>query len=90
MSTETRAPAAEGRLRYIDALRGVAACWVMFYHHSKVPHDRLPRLLHFPLARGWLGVDIFFVLSGLAHVLNVLVERPTIALLRRVGQARAS
>jgi len=88
MSTETRAPAAQGRLLYIDALRGVAACWVMFYHHGKVPRD-LPYALRWFLGRGWLGVDIFFVLSGFVIAHSVGTSKVTGRFLGRFALRRS-
>ncbi len=41
----------------LTGLRGIAALWVMFFH--------LPATLTWPIVRnGYLGVDVFFVLSG--------------------------
>lgn len=68
---------ARRRLDYIDALRGAACLWVMLHHtfgyqslafmHSAVPSGTW----HRPLAAlsafsniGWLGVNLFLVLSG--------------------------
>ncbi|MEI9919823.1 MAG: acyltransferase [Bacteroidota bacterium] len=44
------------RLRKIDFLRGVAIILVIFRHH--------PFIADKTLAAGWMGVDLFFVLSG--------------------------
>lgn len=62
---------------FLDALRGLAALWVVFYH---VGDDRMPHLLKVipnwiltPVFHwGSLGVAIFFVLSGfvIAHSLR--------------------
>jgi peptidoglycan/LPS O-acetylase OafA/YrhL len=57
------------RFTYIDALRGVAASWVLLYHFAGHLTDnfalqRLPGPLHSFINHGWLGVEIFFVLSG--------------------------
>lgn len=62
------------RLALIDALRGIAAIGVVLYHvylqyllpGAQVP---LPEPVHTVLANGYLGVYIFFVLSGfvIAH-----------------------
>jgi len=54
---------------FVDSLRGLAACAVMLYHYSGgdlcAP---LAEALSFPvvaaLRGGWLGVQVFFVLSG--------------------------
>src|SRR6266704_750332 len=43
------------RLREIDFLRGLAIILVIFSHSSVPP---------FILKAGWIGVDLFFVLSG--------------------------
>jgi peptidoglycan/LPS O-acetylase OafA/YrhL len=45
----------------LDLLRAVAIIWVMLYHldGSRLP-AALPDFVHY----GWMGVDLFFVLSG--------------------------
>ena len=48
------------RLPGLDALRGLAAAWVVLHHAALVgaiPGSAL-------LENGWLGVDLFFALSG--------------------------
>ncbi|HEV7473441.1 MAG TPA: acyltransferase, partial [Pyrinomonadaceae bacterium] len=65
-------PLLEGRLQSIDALRGIAALGVVLYHaitqsSSALPHNlfRLPvRLLQFVSSFGYIGVFLFFVISG--------------------------
>ncbi|EHR01340.1 acyltransferase family protein [Bradyrhizobium sp. WSM471] len=57
------------RFALIDALRGIAALSVLFFHafaggHTPLLHDRLPNLVQWPLNHGNLGVSVFFVLSG--------------------------
>ncbi|HCX30343.1 MAG TPA: hypothetical protein DHU55_11360, partial [Blastocatellia bacterium] len=62
----------EGRLQSIDALRGVAALGVVLYHavlrtENAVPNNffRWPvRLLQFGSSFGYIGVFLFFVISG--------------------------
>jgi peptidoglycan/LPS O-acetylase OafA/YrhL len=50
----------QGRLRGLDTLRALAIVWVMLFHLGW----RLPAILG-PIGRfGWMGVDLFFVLSG--------------------------
>jgi peptidoglycan/LPS O-acetylase OafA/YrhL len=56
------------RLRFIDGLRGVAATVVMFSHLAE--RTRAAALTH----RGYLGVAIFFVLSGFV-ITSVVGER---------------
>lgn len=69
------------RPRYvlIDALRGVAACAVMLYHFTggdlrpgltRLFGEAVLRALH----EGWLGVQVFFVLSGFV-IANTIGDR---------------
>jgi peptidoglycan/LPS O-acetylase OafA/YrhL len=53
----------------IDFLRTVAILWVMAYHLDG-PEVRLPAWTHY----GWMGVDLFFVLSG--YLIGLQVLRP--------------
>ena len=54
------------RLYVIDALRGIAALYVIVFHVVKVPEPDLavPRLLSAVLENGGSGVTLFFVLSA--------------------------
>ena len=47
-----------GRIKSLDGLRGVAILLVLFYH--LLNHGFLYPLFD----QGWMGVDLFFVLSG--------------------------
>ncbi len=66
------------RFHLIDALRGIAAIWVVFYHAYEGSHvdgliESLPDLLVTIVFRmGHAGVPIFFVISGfvIAHSLR--------------------
>lgn len=70
-------PMAE-RLLFIDGLRGVAALFVLVFHfYNNSPYyetfrEMLPQGLCWILGKGWLGVEIFFVISGfvIAHSLS--------------------
>src|SRR5580700_6952106 len=48
------------RLPALDGIRGVAILLVLFYHLFRYDNSLLGRLSH----HGWLGVELFFVLSG--------------------------
>jgi peptidoglycan/LPS O-acetylase OafA/YrhL len=63
------------RLSFIDALRGLAALGVVFYHIEDANHiptleARLPWIGYF-LEYGHFGVPIFFVLSGFVIALSL-------------------
>lgn len=55
------------RLLIIDALRGVAALAVCWFHFTYAfPEFVLPEMVRLSGQPGWLGVYIFFVISGVA------------------------
>jgi peptidoglycan/LPS O-acetylase OafA/YrhL len=58
------APATDQRLRWLDALRGFAACWVVSFHLNK-GGDFAASAYQAAVGVGWLGVIVFFVVSGL-------------------------
>lgn len=69
-----------GRLRAIDALRGISAVLVLVHHGpGALPDSSFPpeRIVGWVEAAGWVGVDLFFVLSGflIAGLLFQDVER---------------
>ncbi|MGY1802117.1 acyltransferase family protein [Blastococcus sp. SYSU D00922] len=73
----------DGEIRALTGLRAVAALWVVAHHFwlfsPDTPWQRPLRPLAPLLEAGWLGVDLFFVLSGfvLAHnYVAVLGRRP--------------
>lgn len=65
------------RIKFLDGLRGVAIAMVVFFH----AYARWPELLvygakyaEFPVAKyGWLGVELFFMISG--YVIYLTVEK---------------
>jgi hypothetical protein len=80
--SQMRINAAPNRLRGLDTLRALAVLVVMLYHltiFGELPARILP-VTYF----GWMGVDLFFVLSGFLIGQQVLKpyargERPSIA-----------
>ncbi len=72
MMAAGRNPLSEGRFESIDALRGIAALGVVFYHAlwqstAAVPNNffRWPvKFLQFLSSFGYIGVFLFFVISG--------------------------
>ncbi len=67
MSEQTAAPAHSPRMFQLDGYRGIAAFMIVFYHLTIVYR------LGGPFARGYLFVDLFFLLSG--FVLAVSTEK---------------
>ena len=65
------APAHASRLFQLDGLRGIAAVLIMLYHLDIVYR------IHGPFSRGYLFVDMFFLLSG--FVLAVSTEKKLLA-----------
>lgn len=78
-----------GRLRVLDSLRGVAILLVLAYHFApQVPTERaLGHAGASLLQIGWVGVDLFFVLSGFL-ITGILLdgERTPGAMLRFYGR----
>ena len=57
----------DGEIRALTGLRIVAAVWVVLHHFEGVVTQAFGeylRPLHPLMATGWLGVDLFFLLSG--------------------------
>lgn len=77
----------------LTGLRGLAALWVVLYHYCSL---YLPALnaewLGGLLSRGYLAVDLFFLLSGfvLAHVYTDAAENKGFAFFRAFMRARVA
>jgi peptidoglycan/LPS O-acetylase OafA/YrhL len=63
------APAFRGHLPALDGLRGVAILLVMMHHFIVESRNPISQLAH----HGWMGVDLFFVLSGFL-ITGILVD----------------
>jgi peptidoglycan/LPS O-acetylase OafA/YrhL len=84
--TMTQAPrprAFEGRSTFIDALRGVAAFGVACYHIARyepapqASRELIPNFLQVWFDHGWMGVQVFFVISGFVIAYSVRNARVT-------------
>ena len=54
----------------LTSIRGIAACWVVLFHFQFwLPHGT-PPVVRRAIGHGYLGVDLFFVLSGYVIALN--------------------
>jgi peptidoglycan/LPS O-acetylase OafA/YrhL len=60
------------RIAVIEAMRGVAALAVALYHFSRPMHTEPARWLG---GYGWLGVDAFFIISGVVVPLSLVGRR---------------
>ncbi len=58
----TTAPSSHRRIPELDGLRGIAILLVMLFHFS--PHTGPMAFFADAMQTGWIGVDLFFVLSG--------------------------
>lgn len=70
--------AAERKLEWLEAMRGLAALWVVVHHAGQSVEHFFGELGRQPwILRGYLGVDFFFVLSGfiIAFASQRLLER---------------
>lgn len=67
------------RLKFLDALRGIAACLVSCMHFQTLLYEhstaRLPILLDTLFKDGHAGVNIFFVLSGFVIAYSIRLQR---------------
>lgn len=70
--------AADRKLEWLEAMRGLAALWVVFHHAGQSVDHFVGGTGGQPwIDRGFLGVDFFFVLSGfiIAFASQRLAER---------------
>lgn len=75
-----------GRMDGLTGLRGIAALWVVAFHYDIGPFSALHIGQALPLVRlGYLGVDLFFMLSGFViwHVHAAEFRRLSLANMKR-------
>ena len=61
----TRRPTPSARISELDGARAVAIWWVLLFHlYPDSNLSRTPAFLRQIISHGWIGVDLFFVLSG--------------------------
>ncbi|WP_242139654.1 acyltransferase [Sphingomonas sp. TREG-RG-20F-R18-01] len=64
-----------GRLRYLDGFRGLAILLVVFYHYCGPVYSGLVRynagVLSPIVAHGWVGVQLFFMISGFVILMTL-------------------
>ena len=65
---DTSAPRVPG----LDLMRGIAILWVMLFHFRFM--IAMPHAFYWPARYGWMGVDLFFVLSG--YLIGLQLLRP--------------
>jgi peptidoglycan/LPS O-acetylase OafA/YrhL len=83
VSSLTQQRVFEGRSTFVDALRGIAALSVACYHifrYGPLPGpaaEVVPRVLQVWFDHGWIGVQVFFVISGFVIAYSVRDARIT-------------
>ena len=88
-------PARGERLQFLDAVRGVASLAVAVFHiyvfsaTGSILSKAIPRWLDVLLRHGSLGVDVFFVLSGLVIAMSVADDRITLRYIGRFAVRRS-
>src|SRR6202034_3483428 len=79
------APQRDGRLAFIHGLRGIAALAVALFHcYDSTPvadhvMATIPSFVDFVIRRGFLGVDLFFVISGFVISLTLYRRLSTLS-----------
>jgi peptidoglycan/LPS O-acetylase OafA/YrhL len=67
---------APGRVPELDGVRAIAIWWVLLFHvfpETNPAVRKLPGIMRQVINHGWLGVDLFFVLSGFL-ITGILLE----------------
>jgi peptidoglycan/LPS O-acetylase OafA/YrhL len=66
-------PRAAKHIPALDGVRGLAILLVMVFHFAGLSYSQLPWAVQRLLGAGWVGVDLFFVLSGFL-ITSILCE----------------
>ncbi len=81
----------QAKLPALTGLRAVAALWVLSLHFGEGVSATWPRVVRSALSSGFIGVDLFFVLSGFILAWNYLHEDGTLSVSRpEFWRARAA
>lgn len=67
------------RVPELDGVRAIAVWWVLLFHlfpNSNPAVSKMPLVVRQIISHGWLGVDLFFVLSGFL-ITGILLESRT-------------
>ena len=64
------------RLPALDGIRAIAIALVVLFHARMLSGVLLPEWIELPVASGWLGVDLFFFLSGVVLTLPYTLTTP--------------
>lgn len=67
----------QGHLHTVQALRGLSALWVVLYHAQLLQGGSGWALYEQSASFGYLGVDIFFVISGFIMAMNTAHTPPS-------------
>ncbi len=76
VATEAKDAALRRRIPELDGLRGIAILLVAVFHYGSIagsPQNAAFRVWNFATGLGWIGVDLFFVLSG-CLITGILLE----------------
>jgi len=70
------------KLPALTGLRAIAALWVLLLHFGEAVSATWPRAVRSVFSSGFIGVDLFFVLSGFILAWNYLQEDGTLSVSR--------
>ena len=71
------------RIKELDVFRGFAALAVVFYHYTTRYNELFNEQSSWQFAYGWLGVPVFFILSGFVIYLTVDKSKSAIDFLKK-------